>query len=131
MLAIEVELLAGRYSASAHNDRGRAEWPPHPARFFSALVAALHERDPVDDDERGALIWLERQQPPSLDVDLDVSEDTGRRRIGARDRYASFLLYSLDGLVSRSSGLRVSQTGYERPWIGSAHGSRASATRRR
>lgn len=81
MLAIEVELLAGRYSASAHNDRGRAEWPPHPARFFSALVAALHEHDPVDDDERKALIWLERQQPPSLDVDLDVSEDIGRRRV--------------------------------------------------
>jgi CRISPR-associated protein Csb2 len=81
MLAIEVELLAGRYSASAHNDRGRAEWPPHPARFFSALVAALHEHDPVDADEREALIWLERQQPPSLDVDLDVSEDIGRRRV--------------------------------------------------
>jgi CRISPR-associated protein Csb2 len=81
MLAIEVELLAGRYSATAHNDRGRAEWPPHPARFFSALVAALHEREPVDDDEREALVWLERQPPPSLDVDLDVSESIGRRNV--------------------------------------------------
>ena len=50
MLSIEVELLGKRYAATAHNDRGRAEWPPHPARFFSALVAALHERDQVDDD---------------------------------------------------------------------------------
>ena len=58
MLAIEVELLAGRYSATAHNDRGRAEWPPHPARFFSALVAALHDKEPVDAHEREALVWL-------------------------------------------------------------------------
>jgi len=81
MLTIEVELLAGRYAATAYNDRSRAEWPPHPARFFSALVAALHDNEPVDAIEREALLWLERQPPPSLDVDLDVSEDIGRRRV--------------------------------------------------
>ena len=43
MLAIEFELLTGRYAATAHNDRSRAEWPPHPARIFSALVAAHYE----------------------------------------------------------------------------------------
>lgn len=69
MLAIEVELLTGRYAATAHNDRGRAEWPPHPARFFSALVAALHDNDPVDTAERTALVWLEKQDAPSLRVD--------------------------------------------------------------
>ena len=81
MLTIEVELLGGRYAATAHNDRNRAEWPPHPARFFSALVAALHDNDPVDDNERKALLWLERQPPPSLDVDLDVDENIGRRQV--------------------------------------------------
>jgi CRISPR-associated protein Csb2 len=81
MLAIEVELLGGRYAATAHNDRNRAEWPPHPARFFSALVAALYENVPVDAHEREALLWLERQEPPSLDVDLDLGEDVGRRRV--------------------------------------------------
>jgi CRISPR-associated protein Csb2 len=81
MLTIEVELLGGRYAATAHNDRNRAEWPPHPARFFSALVAALHDNDPVDGNEREALLWLEQQAPPSLDVDLDVNEVTGRRRV--------------------------------------------------
>ena len=60
MLTIEVELLAGRYAATEHNDRSRAEWPPHPARFFSALVAALHDRDPADPAEREALLWLEQ-----------------------------------------------------------------------
>ncbi|HWE26735.1 MAG TPA: type I-U CRISPR-associated protein Csb2 [Polyangia bacterium] len=81
MLTIEVELLAGRYAATAHNDRERAEWPPHPARFFSALVAALHDNEPVDGREREALTWLEQQAPPALDVDLSVDEEVGRRRV--------------------------------------------------
>ncbi len=81
MLVVEVELLTGRYAATAHDDRRRAEWPPHPARFFSALVAGLHDREPVDDAERAALLWLERQPPPALDVDLDVDEYLGRRDV--------------------------------------------------
>lgn len=83
MLAIEVELLGGRYVATAHDDRSRAEWPPHPARFFSALVAALHEREPADAQEREALLWLERQPPPGLELDphdLDVNR-VGRRAV--------------------------------------------------
>jgi CRISPR-associated protein Csb2 len=71
MLAIEVELLTGRYAATAHNDRGRAEWPPHPARFFSALVAALHDHEDIDQTERAALLWLEQQGAPSLWVDSE------------------------------------------------------------
>ncbi len=81
MLVVEVELLTGRYAATAHDNRRRAEWPPHPARFFSALVAALHDRDPVDEQERAALLWLERQPPPGLEVDLDVDEQFGRRQV--------------------------------------------------
>jgi CRISPR-associated protein Csb2 len=82
MLTIEVELLTGRYAATAHNDRMRGEWPPHPARFFSALVAALHDDNHVDDQEREALLWLEtRPDPPSLDVDLSVDETVGRRQV--------------------------------------------------
>ena len=69
MLAIEVELLTGRYAATAHNDRGRAEWPPHPARFFSAMVAALHDREPCDTAERAALLWLEQQSAPLLSAE--------------------------------------------------------------
>jgi CRISPR-associated protein Csb2 len=74
MLAIEVELLMRFYSATAHNDRMCAEWPPHPARFFSALVAALHDHDEVDQAERAALLWLEQQTAPSLRVDLKVGK---------------------------------------------------------
>jgi CRISPR-associated protein Csb2 len=79
MLAIEVEFLTGRYAATAHNDRGRAEWPPHPARFFSGLVAALHDHEPVDQAERAALLWLEQQIPPSLWVDPESR--VGRRQV--------------------------------------------------
>ena len=79
MLAIEVELLTGRYAATAHNDRGRAEWPPHPARFFSALVAALHDHEEVDQGERAALLWLEQQRAPSLWVDNESR--IGRRQV--------------------------------------------------
>ena len=81
MFSIEIELLSGRYVATAHNDRTRAEWPPHPARFFSALVAALHDQEPVDFGEREALVWLEGQPPQSLDVAMDVSEQVGRRKV--------------------------------------------------
>lgn len=73
MLAIEIELLTRRYAATAHNDRTRAEWPPHPARFFSSLVAALHDFDDVEKSERAALLWLEQQGAPSLRVDPESS----------------------------------------------------------
>lgn len=79
MLAIEVELLTGRYAATAHNDRECAEWPPHPARFFSALVAALHDHEDPDQTERAALLWLEQQSAPSLCVDSESR--VGRRQV--------------------------------------------------
>jgi CRISPR-associated protein Csb2 len=79
MLAIEIELLTGRYAATAHNDRERAEWPPHPARFFSALVAALHDHDPVNQPEQNALLWLEQQGAPSMRVDPESM--IGRRQV--------------------------------------------------
>ncbi|MCY4164197.1 MAG: type I-U CRISPR-associated protein Csb2 [bacterium] len=65
MLAIEVNFLTGRFVATAHNDREVSEWPPHPARLFSALVAAWAEAG-GDVAEREALEWLEAQSPPSL-----------------------------------------------------------------
>lgn len=65
MLAIEVELLTGRYVATAYNDRDTAEWPPHPARLYSALVATW-AFDGQRDDERAALEWLAAQPPPTV-----------------------------------------------------------------
>lgn len=62
---IEVNFLTGRYVATSHNDRKKAEWPPHPARLFSALVAVWAE-DGSDPHDRAALEWLESQPPPAI-----------------------------------------------------------------
>ncbi|MFN7925865.1 MAG: type I-U CRISPR-associated protein Csb2 [Bryobacteraceae bacterium] len=67
MFAIEVQFLTGRWCAGSARDRGEAEWPPHPARVFSAMVAAYAETGMGDDAER-ALLWLERQPAPEIHV---------------------------------------------------------------
>lgn len=65
MLSLRLELLTGRYVACEYNNRNRAEWPPHPARVFSALVAAYHESNKPAGGEQ-ALRWLETLPPPQL-----------------------------------------------------------------
>lgn len=66
MFAIAVELLAGRYTATQFNDRSEPEWPPHPARLYSAMVAAWADSDDPDPAERAALRWLEDQGAPTI-----------------------------------------------------------------
>ncbi len=67
MLAVSVDLLTGRYVATAYNDRYQAEWPPHPARLFSALVAALpRDNEPPDTEAAEALLWLESLSAPHI-----------------------------------------------------------------
>lgn len=67
MLALEIELLTGRYRATAFNDRRRAEWPIHPARIYSALVAALHDGPhEATDGERRVLDRLASLPPPEV-----------------------------------------------------------------
>ena len=66
MVAIEVNFLTGRYVATAHHDRRRPEWPPDPARLFSALVATWADADDPDPIERQALEWLEAQPHPGV-----------------------------------------------------------------
>lgn len=68
MLALEVEFLMGRILASVREDRRTVEWPPHPARIFSALVAAYEECD-LGSEARQALEWLEALPPPTLYAD--------------------------------------------------------------
>lgn len=64
--SIEVNFLTGRYIATSHYDRRRSEWPPHPARLFSALVATWADAEESDGSERDALEWLETQGPPAI-----------------------------------------------------------------
>lgn len=64
MLAFRVRYLTGRVYATDFTDRSRLEWPPHPERFFSALVAAAYWAEVPR--AREALEWLEVQDPPHI-----------------------------------------------------------------
>lgn len=68
MIALEIELLTGRYVATSFNDRSAPEWPPHPARLFSALVATAHEHEELTSSARPALKWLEEQGAPEIEA---------------------------------------------------------------
>ena len=65
MLAIELEYLH-RVVATQQDDRLRAEWPPHPARLYSALVDAHYRSGDDDPREREALQWLAQAPPPTV-----------------------------------------------------------------
>lgn len=72
-LTVRVELLHGVYDA-AGLDAWRAEWPPHPARVFCALLASGQEEDDVR-----ALRWLEAQPPPRVHAAVDVLDERLQR----------------------------------------------------
>ncbi len=84
MLAIEVELLTGRYVATRYNDRSRAEWPPHPARLFSALVATHCASAERPSGQREALLWFERQGSPLIRA-------SPPEEIAEREAYTTFV----------------------------------------
>lgn len=65
MFALEVEYLMGRVVSSRHDDRKAVEWPPHPTRLFSALVAA-HKECGLGDDALSALEWMESLPSPEI-----------------------------------------------------------------
>jgi CRISPR-associated protein Csb2 len=66
MLTLEIRLLTGRYAAASVTDPASAEWPPHPARVYSALTAALHEEAEPAADEVRALDWLAEMGAPEI-----------------------------------------------------------------
>ena len=88
MIALRLELLTGRYVASEFNDRNRAEWPPHPARVFSALVAAHYEGGEPEQGE-AALRWLEAQPPPQLCFSPASARDSKIHYVPVNDKAIS------------------------------------------
>lgn len=74
MLVLRVEYLTGVCMATRHNDPTRSipEWPPHPDRLYSALVAAagreLSGTTGRLDAAEPVLRWLLKQGPPQLQV---------------------------------------------------------------
>lgn len=71
MLVLHVQFLCRLYHGST--DRMNVEWPPHPARVFSALAAAHFSVAP---EAAFALEWLEQQRPPAMR--FDAAGDTVR-----------------------------------------------------
>lgn len=72
-----IRYLTGRAAATASDDYGAAEWPPHPARVFMALTAAHFEDPPANERdvraEADALRWLEGLDPPEI-IAADADE---------------------------------------------------------
>lgn len=66
-VTVQVRLRHGRYDAGGMRP-GVAEWPPHPARVFCALVASAHCAEDWD-----ALRWLERSGAPEVWADRSAS----------------------------------------------------------
>lgn len=66
--SLEVELLLGRVFAAARFSRKEVEWPPHPSRLFSAMVASYKECN-LGEEARSALQWLEALDPPRIYAD--------------------------------------------------------------
>lgn len=76
MLVIGIEYLTGRVVATLRSNREMPEWPPHPTRLFSAMVSTLYEFN-IGEEAREALLWLEKQQPPSMWAKpVTIGEDT-------------------------------------------------------
>ena len=69
-LAIDIELISGRYDAAGASDRDAEEWPPHPARVFCALVASARS-----DTDRDALRWLEGLPAPLVQASPSARHD--------------------------------------------------------
>ena len=82
---VEVNFLTGRYVATCHNDRRQPEWPPHPARLFSALVSTWAVADEPDGSERAALEWLESQAPPGINASEAVPRKTVQHFVPVND----------------------------------------------
>ena len=73
-LLISVELLHGTFrgdpDGTANTGRlSRSEWPPSPARLFSALVAADGTRKACRVTDGAELAWFERLPPPAIHAD--------------------------------------------------------------
>ena len=84
MLILEVAYLRDVAVAASTDDRQTAEWPPHPDRLFSALVAtwAEHGASPAG---REALAWLETLGPPAVHASRHETRAVGDHYVPPND----------------------------------------------
>jgi len=71
---LSVFFPSGRYYAADAHDPSFPEWPPHPSRLFSAIVASAYRSGSgMTELKRRTIEWLESLPPPSIaapDVEL-------------------------------------------------------------
>ncbi|MBL8574481.1 MAG: type I-U CRISPR-associated protein Cas5/Cas6 [Hyphomicrobiaceae bacterium] len=87
-LVLEIEYLSGVAFAARGPESGVPDWPPQPDRVFSALVAAWAARG-ARDDERAALLWLERQEPPRIVAEAAYERDSVNSFVPPNDQTES------------------------------------------
>ncbi|OHV43948.1 type I-U CRISPR-associated protein Csb2 [Pseudofrankia sp. BMG5.36] len=108
-LSILVRLRDGRYEAAGLRP-SEAEWPPHPARLFCALVASVTsdgESGTADGDadaEWAALRWLERAGMPEIWASSRARRQTRRGYVPTNSTEAKGGSQTWPG---RTNGLRV------------------------
>lgn len=67
MLHLQIGFPTGRYWAASHANPAEPEWPPHPSRIYSALVAGAYgATGQISEQERRALDLLATAPPPTL-----------------------------------------------------------------
>ncbi|MFC1579560.1 type I-U CRISPR-associated protein Csb2 [Thermodesulfobacteriota bacterium] len=96
---IQVSFPSGRYYAAEAHNPSSPEWPPHPSRLFSALVASAYRSGTgMTVPKQTALEWLEALPPPSIaapEVDLSSApvcyvppgDSTGRKGKKGQEQY--------------------------------------------
>jgi CRISPR-associated protein Csb2 len=83
-VSLRVEYLSGAVQAANSANRTEPEWPPHPMRLFSALVAAYFQHD-GSQDERTLLECLESLPAPALTYTDAVTRNTGVAYVPVND----------------------------------------------
>lgn len=119
MLVIEVEFLHGTLRAASPDNTTWAqgeplgEWPPSPARVFSALVAGGGTRARWNLSSGEELSWLERLPPPkicgSAPADVEVSSLVPRYAVIDRTSDAGAVQnYPARSAIAVAPGVRLS-----------------------
>lgn len=120
MFAVTVEFLTGRFVATSPEDREKHEWPPHPARLFSALVAAWADLEDAGEPDRATIEWLERQPAPLI----AASEATER---SVRTHFVPVNDTSVVGTIAASTYDKIANAGR---MIATAEGAQREKARR-
>jgi len=64
---LKISFPSGHFHGAEAHDPSMPEWPPHPSRLYSALVASAYcAGNGMTPQKRQALEWLESQPPPHV-----------------------------------------------------------------